>query len=384
MLNCQKHLFSLPNDVSYINGAYMSPILKKTEQIGKQKVAQKSLPFTILTNDFFEPVVRLKQVFAKLVSIPDYRRIAVIPAVSYGIANVTKNIAIDKHQTIVMMEEQFPSNYYSWKRLAHKSGAQLKVIGTKNANRTIDWNERILEAIDERTAVVAMGTVHWADGSLFNIKAISKRAKKYGALLILDGTQSVGAMPFSIEEIQTDALICAGYKWLLGPYALSLAYYGPYFDEGIPIEESWLNRYKSEDFSGLVEYQTNYQPLAGRYSMGEHSNFILVPMLTTAIEQLLEWQPKNIQTYCHQSGQQALEQLRAMDCILEGKDNRAGHLFGVRVPKRLDLKELKANFEKEKVYVSIRGDAVRISPNVYNTVEDFDRLVHCFKKALYS
>jgi len=74
-------------------------------------------------------------------------------------------------------------------------------------------------------------------------------------LLIIDGIQSIGTLPFSVKEIQPDALICAGYKWLLGPYSIGLAYYSDTFANGFPIEENWINRKNSEDFGGLVNYE---------------------------------------------------------------------------------------------------------------------------------
>ena len=87
-----------------------------------------------------------------------------------------------------------------------------------------------------------MGIVHWADGTIFDMKKIRKKTSENNALLIIDGTQSIGSMPFNLNEIQPDALVCAGYKWLMGPYGSGLAYYGKYFDDGKPIEESWINR----------------------------------------------------------------------------------------------------------------------------------------------
>ena len=107
-----------------------------------------------------------------------------------------------------------------------------------------------------------MSHIHWADGTLFDLKAIRQRTRDVGALLIIDGTQSIGALPFDIQEIQPDALICAGYKWLMGPYSLGLAYLGEFFDEGIPIEENWKNRHNSHHFARLVNYEDKYQPHA--------------------------------------------------------------------------------------------------------------------------
>ncbi len=179
-------------------------------------------------------------------------------------------------------------------RLCDENKAQLKTISPPEnlADRGKIWNERIVEAIDRNTRLVALGNVHWADGTKFNLLEIRKRTRDVGALLVIDGTQSVGALPFDVSKIQPDALVCAGYKWLLGPYAIGIAYYGEYFDDGKPIEENWINRKLSEDFTALVNYKSEYQPGALRYEVGERSNFILVPMMTAALKQINRWKPE--------------------------------------------------------------------------------------------
>jgi selenocysteine lyase/cysteine desulfurase len=97
--------------------------------------------------------------------------------------------------------------------------------------------------------------------------------------------------------MQIDALICAAYKWLLGPYSIGLAYYGEAFESGKPIEDSWLNRLNAEDFTKLTSYEDSYRSGAARYSMGENSNFILLPMLHKALDQIQEWGVPTIQDY---------------------------------------------------------------------------------------
>ena len=166
---------------------------------------------------------------------------------------------------------------------------------------------------------------------------------------------------------------------MLGPYSLGLAYYSDYFNDGEPIENNWINRYKSEDFSKLVNYESRYQPKAGRYNMGEYSNFTLTPMLINSLEQLQQWNPAQIQQYCHQISKNAIEKLRNLGCFIEEDAYRAKHLFGVYLPKHMDLDKLKASFKANNVYVSFRGSAIRVSCNVYNTEGDFDKLVACFE-----
>ena len=115
-------------------------------------------------------------------------------------------------------------------------GAEMRTVHPVNTgmNRSATWNQAILDSIDEKTALIALPELHWADGTRFDLKNISKKGHSYGARLIIDGTQSIGASPFDVMDIRPDALICAGYKWLTGPYSLGLAYFGPIFDNGTP------------------------------------------------------------------------------------------------------------------------------------------------------
>lgn len=377
MLSNRQKDFSLPKSITYLNGAYMSPMLKSVEKAGVEALRKKRNPTLITPEDFFTESEKLRVAYAKLINVKDSKRIAIIPSVSYGIANVTRNVHIERGQHILVAAEQFPSNFYPWEMLCRENGATVKIVSPPNSrvDRGKHWNERLLEAIDINTKVVALGNIHWADGTRFDLVAIRKRTDEVGALLVIDGTQSVGALPFDVEKVQCDALICAGYKWLLGPYSIGLAYYGDYFDKGKPIEENWINRERSEDFSGLVNYQQNYQPGALRYEVGEHSNFILVPMLLKAIEQLNAWTPESIQEYCRSITRKAIEELVDKGFWIEDETYRASHLFGIRLPLELQMQQVKEALLKKKIYVSYRGDAIRIAANVYNTKDDLKKLV---------
>jgi selenocysteine lyase/cysteine desulfurase len=381
MLKSQKDKFSLEKDVIYLNMAYMSPLLKSVEKIGVEAVKRKSAPYNILPNDFFEPVTTLKKLYATLIDTEEYERIACIPSVSYGIANVTNNITLNSGDEILLVEEQFPSNIYSWKKLANKYNAEIKTIKKPKSgnNKAKLWNEEVLNAITIKTKVVAMSQVHWADGTLFDLKTIRDKTRNYDALLIIDGTQSVGAFPFSIKSIQPDALICAGYKWLLGPYSYGFAYYGSYFDKGSPIEEFWGNRLHSENFDKLTNYQDEYKKGANRYSMGEFANFIAVPMMTEAIRQIIEWTPEGIQNYCKDISKDALIELQELGFTIEDKNYRGHHLIGIKIPGFINIDSLKAQLKKNNIYLSFRGSYIRISPHLYNTKEDIMALVKIIK-----
>ncbi len=383
-LQNQKHLFDIPEDVTYLNTASQSPAFKAMYHAGIEGLKQKNRPYKIKVSDYFEPVIELKKLFAQLIDANDFNRIATIPSASYGIATVAHNIVLKEHDEILIIDEQFPSNVYTWQKLAKKYNAKIKTIRApkSDTNRVKLWNKAILNAINSNTAVIAMGNIHWSNGSLFHLKAISKKAKQHHALLIIDGSQSIGALPFSVKEINPDALICAGYKWLFGPYGCAYAYYGAYFDDGNPIEENWSNRLNSEDFTRLTNYESQYKPLANRYSVGESGNFIYVRIQIEALKQVIQWTPKAIQDYCKNISEEAVKALKALGCYIEDSEYRTHHLFGIRLPDKLDVEALKNDLLHKNIFVSFRGHYIRVSCHLFNTAKDFKPLISCIASHL--
>ena len=378
MLECQRHRFQLPSDLHYLNCAYMAPLAREVEAAGREGMARRRDPSTIVADDFFDQADALRERFARLIGGSDLRRVAIIPAVSYGIATAARNVEISSDQNIVILGEQFPSNVYVWMRKAKESGAAIRTVdrptvGEHGAGAA--WNERLLDAIDGDTAVVATPIVHWADGTRFDVAAVARRAREVGAAFVIDGTQSIGAMPFDVEEVAPDALVVAGYKTLFGPYQSGLAWFGERFDGGVPLEEPWAARESSELFvAGRLEYVQEYRPAAARYDVGERSNQIQLPMLNAALDMVLEWGPERVQEYCATLLQPFEDAFREAGFDLEDRMWRGAHLFGLRSRRGLDADVTAAALRQARVFVSVRGTAIRVAPQVYNDSSDLEAL----------
>ncbi len=378
-MKCQRDKFLLQRKYAYLNCAFMSPLLKKVENAGIKGIKKKRKPFHLIAEDFFQETETIRLLFSNLIDNDEPNRVVVIPSASYGIANVVYNLPFTDGE-IIVADEQFPSNVYPWMSLTDKGFGVKTISAPDSINRGESWNEEILQAITDTTRVVSIGQVHWSDGTLFELGKIREKLDQVGGLLIIDGTQSVGAMPFSVRDIRPDAVICAGYKWLLGPYSIGLAYYGKVFDDGTPIEENWINRTKSEDFSGLVKYQSEYREAALRYEVGEHSNFILIPMMHQSLKQVLKWGATDIQEYCKALTAEPLKELTSLGFKVEDETRRGHHLFGLRSPEHVEVVALKRSFHKHKVTVSFRGDAIRISIHVFNDEMDMRKLLKAMKE----
>lgn len=379
MLSNQRNLFNLGDEMIYINHAYMSPQLNSITAIGVENLKRKERPYYINQEDFFSEKEILRARFAALIEAPDVKSVAIIPSVSFGIATAMKNIPFHKNDEILVLEEQFPSNFYTWKELEKTQGVQLKTIKAPKVTegRAKKWNEDILEGINENTKVIAIPHVHWADGTKFDLPAIRKRANDFQSYLIIDGTQSVGAMPFSVLEIEPDALICGGYKWLMGPYSLGVAYFGDRFNHGTPLDNNWMNHEQSEDFAKLVHYNENFKAKALRYDVGESSNFVLTPMLSEGIRQLLAWTPDGIQEYCKELTSEAIATLRQHGYFIEDAAHRGHHLFGIHLSTEEELLATRTKLLAHKIHLSYRGTSIRVSPHLYTTQQDIQQLISC-------
>lgn len=379
----QQHLFNLPEDLHYLNGAYMSPNLKAVEQAGIEGLLRKSNPASIKESDFFEPAEEVKSLFGKLINSPASQN-ALIPSASYGLINAIRNVPMARGQQAILVSEEFPSDHIAVRAICREHMAELKVITPPKymEGRTLRWTENILENINENTAVVVMSSIHWMQGLKFDLKAIGEKCAATHTYFIVDGTQSVGALPMDVQEFKIDALICAAYKWLLGPYSSGLAYYSEKFNKGEPIEQSWMTRKESHDFQKLTSYPETYGSGAMRYNVGEFSNFIALPMLKAALEQILDWKVKPIQKYCFELLEPLREFQKKKGLEMEDEKRMSSHLYGLCLPKKQLTTELKEDFKANKIQVSTRGNFIRVSPHVYNTTSDIEALIKILDKHL--
>ena len=372
----QRELFDIPDAVTYLNCASLSPQLRSVTAAGLASVQAKASPWTYSARDWFDHAEPLRALFGRIVNA-DADSVALVPAASYGLAVAAANVPMRAGQAVLVIDREFPSNVYTWRELARRTGG---VVRTVRREPGASWTDAIVAAIDEQVAVVATPNCHWTDGSVIDLERVGEAVRAVGASLVVDASQSAGAHPIDVKAVQPDFLVAVGYKWLMGPYSLGYLYAAPrWCDHCTPIEQSWMIREGAEDFAQLVNYTDRLRGGARRFDMGESSQFVLLPMATAALEQVVVWGVSEIAASLEPLTSRLAREARELGCGVP--DERVRHMLGVQIPGGVPA-SLVDRLAKSRVYVSVRGDSIRVAPHLYNDARDIERFVSLLRETL--
>jgi selenocysteine lyase/cysteine desulfurase len=378
MLDNQRHLFEIPDDVSYFNLASLAPQLRAVRAAGEAALAARAAPWHVSSDDWFTEVEHLRALFADVIS-GDADGVALIPATSYGMAIAAHDATARPGERIALIADDYPSTVYTWRAFASRHGAEIVTV-TRAADES--WTDAVLGALDERVRVVSVPNVRWTDGALIDLERVGARARELGALLAVDLTQSLGAMPFDVSAVRPDFLVATGYKWLLGPFSVAYLWVAPEHRSRTPLEHNWINRAGSQDFARLTDYRDDFQPGARRFDVGQRTNFTLTPMAIAALGQVLDWRidrtaatlqaiTGRIEDWAREHG---LRPLAARD--------RGPHMLEVGIPPDA-IDRVRASLAENNVFVGVRGaGGLRVSPHLYTTDDDLERLFDALTSAL--
>jgi selenocysteine lyase/cysteine desulfurase len=378
-IGSQRALFDVPSGVAYFNTAYNSPLLNASRARLVEGAAAKSHPWERPAADFFDDAERLRELAAGLFGA-DADGYAVIPAASYGLSTAARAIepTLQAGDRILLLDEEFPSNVLPWRRVAQQTGAEIVTVPTPADG---DWTAATLARIVPGVRVAALANCHWTNGAKLDLVAIGAACREVGAALVLDITQSWGAMPFDLAAVRPDFAVAAGYKWLFCPYGVSLMYVAPAWRDARPLEETWLARHGAENFAGLVNYSDTYMPGARRFDVGEKCTATLLPGAIAALEQLQAWSIAEVADAVGAINGRIQEKLEALGFSLPPPAQRCPHMFGARIPERF-TGDLVGALRERRVFISQRGAAVRFAPHLHVTEADIEQLFAALDQVL--
>lgn len=372
MIHSQRKLFDIPDDIAYFNCAYNSPQLNESQKRLLSGISDKSHPWERTALSFFDDAETIRNLASNIFG-GDSNGYAIIPAASYGLSTAARAIEpqLQTGDNILLIAEEFPSNVLPWKRVALERGANLITVSTPENG---DWTKAIVDKINDNIKVIALSTCHWTNGAYIDLVAIRQACSKTGCIMVIDATQSLGAMPFSMDLIKPDFLVAAGYKWLLCPYGFSIMYVSEQWRNSRPLEETWLARENAEDFAALVNYSDKYMPGARRFDVGEKCTATILPGAIAAFEQIKVWGVEQISHSLSMINKQIASHLIQLGFQLPDDSQRCPHMLGALIPN--DYKgSLVSELRERKIFISQRGKSIRFAPHLHITDSDLNRLM---------
>jgi len=380
ILKPQRHLFDIPAEVAYFNCAYHGPQLNESRRRLVEGVAALSHPWKRAAADFFSDAESIRSLASDLFG-GGADAYAVIPSVSYGMSAAARvfESKLTRGDNVLVIADEFPSTVLTWRRVTETAGATLRTVPAPNESS--NWTQSIVSYIDGATKVVSISTCHWTNGARIDIAPIAHACRESGCALIVDASQSLGVVPFDVNEIQPDFMIAAGYKWMLCPYGASLMYVAERWRKERPLEEQWQARIGAEDFSRLAEYSDTYMAGARRFDVGEKGCSNVLPGSIAALQQLRTWGVENIAVTLAEINRRIAHCLTELNCEIPQEAQRMPHMFGAKLPAGF-RGNLVNELREQNIFISQRGSSLRFSPYVHIDEHDIERLLSALRTLL--
>ena len=363
-------------DATYLNLASESPMPKVSIRAVQAALEAKKNPHHKTDATFFEVPNRTRASIAKLIGGKP-EEVALTSGASAGVAAVAYALTWKPGDEVITAKGEFPLQLATWKPMEEREGLNLKIVSPRERFITAD---DLIAAMTPRTRLVSVSMVRYDDGSLLDAARVADACHQQGALLLLDASQSCGAMPMDVKQLGADFIVSAGYKWLLGPFGtgffwtksehLKIIRPGPFY---------WMAMMGSDNFSALNFADPKPAANAKRWDAPESAsyfNFNLVAM-DASVDFVLSMGPELVSAHNRKLIELMFERLPKDRFVpaspLDPARRGPYACFAARSAEK--TAEFYHRLRKENVVVSLREGNIRVSPHLYNTERDIDRLI---------
>lgn len=364
-----RKLFPITQTYTYLNHAAVCPI--------SLPVAERMLEYTadLLNNGFvnFEAwgnrVKKVRQLAARFINAND-DEIAFAPNTSSGLAFVANGIDWQAGDNVVTADCEFPANLIPWRRISREFGVELRTAHEREGRLE---TAEILSLIDSRTRVVSLSFVEYASGFRNDLATIGRHCRERGILFVVDAIQGLGALKLDVQACSIDALSADAHKFLLGPDGVSLFYISRQAMERIqPTIVGWMSVANPFDFENANQ---PYASGARRFEPGA-LNTAGITGLGAAIELFLEIGLDRIERHVLELGDYLSQRLteRGYEVVSSRRAGEASAVICCRHQK-FSADYLYRILNDHRIITTPRLGRLRISPHLYNTSEDIDRLI---------
>ncbi len=382
-LPCQRHLFDMPRDVCFMTAASWCPIPMSSVEIGKAAVERKSRPWELSDDLQKEQCEQARKAAASLIGAAP-GNVAIIPSVGYGVAAAAKALDLPAGSTVIVLADDHTSPVLEWS--ARSDDARLDVRTVK-PGADHDWTAAVLDEIDRAAkshlVLVSISNVHWSDGGLIDMDAVSGAARNLGAKLLIDATHAVGVLNMDVSRLDPDFLLFPTYKWLLGPYGRAFLYIAERHHDAVPLEQTMSGRKRVRAEDPVYFTDLDYVPDARRFDMGERDFFISLDMARHGMELVHSFGQGKVEARLADLTRRistGIEEAGLPVTVLP-ENLRAPNILSLGFPNGMP-DGLAESLIRRKVYTAPRLGRLRVAPHIYNDEADCNYFTEALRETL--
>jgi selenocysteine lyase/cysteine desulfurase len=305
----------------------------------------------------------------------DLAKVAIVAGASEILGQLPFLLQPRLNSTILAVSSDFPAITRPWLRLAARKNHRVRFVDDQP---TCNLTDTLIEAIDGNTAVVAVSSVQYATGTVVDISRLRRSTAQVGARLIVDATQTAGAMRVDAAAWDADAVVASGYKWLGGHGGVALAIISPLLLEQIPPLPGWMGASDPFEFDATSVSLAND---ARRYTQSTMS-YASMAGLTVAVEQLLLLGQARIEAHARtlaamlvsDASKYGWQPFRSL-----GDPAASPHIISLGHPRE-SVQAVVKSLRGLNIVCGIRGGRIRISLAPYNDASDVNTLIEAFAR----
>jgi selenocysteine lyase/cysteine desulfurase len=285
--------------------------------------------------------------------------IAFIPNAATALGILLAGLDWRKGDRILTLEHEYPNNLYA-PGLLDRAGVEMAECR---------W-DRFYESVDSRTRLVCLSSANYNTGFAPPLEEVARFLSERGALLYVDGTQSVGALEFDVSRIQPDLLAVHAYKWLISPNGAGFMYVRPELRARLrPNVLGWRSHRDWRNVDNLHHGVPELADCAEKYEGGWVTCAVIYAM-EAALDLILEIGPDVIERRVLALADETREVLCRHGARV---DMRGSAIVAARFEGR-DISALAKALKEQRVLVAARRGQLRVSPHFYNNAQDLQKL----------
>ncbi|MGZ8995007.1 MAG: aminotransferase class V-fold PLP-dependent enzyme [Rhodospirillales bacterium] len=347
---------------------------KAAAAAARDAIAWKVQPWELTTARFTGVPQRLREALSRLIGA-DPRDVVLANSASYGLHLIANGIDWRDGDEVLCMKGDFPSDILPWLGLA-RQGVRVRQLEPRGRVLAAD---EVAAAIGPRTRLLCTTWVHSFSGHGIDLDAIGKVCRDRGVLFVANVSQALGARPLDVAAAPVDAIVCAGWKWLCGPYATGFCWLRAELRESLVLNQNyWLAMLTSDDLGQESLDLTPAQDVGSRrYDVFGTANFFNFAPFAAAIEYLLDIGIAEVEAHDQALVDRFLAGLprERFDVLSPETGPARSTLILISAKDRASNRAIYGSLAEAGIHVAFRAGSLRLSPHVYNTPADIDRVL---------